>query len=272
MTKIEWTKGDDGMPGRSWNPVTGCTPVSEGCQNCYARRMARRLAGRYGYPKAPHYFNVTLHPERLDEPLRWRKPTRVFVVSMGDLFHNDVPFEFVHQVFESMERAQWHTYILLTKRPERMRQFIDIYSRWRNWPLRGVWLGVTVENQARADERIPLLLQTPAAVRWVSYEPALSAVDFSQWLPGYEWEAIGDGPNIVGTEMVPKAGLDWLVAGAETGPSARPADPTWFRFVRDRCAAAGVPFFYKGAGTAMVHKKHFTYRLIGGQKWEQWPG
>src|SRR3990170_4343202 len=164
-TKIEWAT-------KSWNPITGCTKVSAGCQNCYAKRMAKRLAGRYGYPK-DNPFAVTPHPERLQEPLSWKKPQRIFVCSMGDLFHEAVSFSFVRRVLDIVDSCPQHTFLFLTKRPERMEYY----------PRRNVWLGVSVENQETEDERIPLLLQPPAAKRFVSYEPALGPVDFSAFLP-----------------------------------------------------------------------------------------
>lgn len=281
MTTIEWARNADGSRGRSWNPATGCSPISKGCQHCYAQRMARRLAGRVGYPEYPDHFQVTLHPERLDEPLRWRKPQRVFVCSMGDLFHPDIDIEpeFVSDVLSICTKAHWHTFILLTKRPDRMLVALkEFYSEVRylnslkaDWVAPNIWSGVTVESQLTADVRIPILLQIPAAVRWVSYEPALESVDFTTirdtaWRDNQEWQ-----PGQPMGTMNALNSLDWIIAGGETGPGARPADVSWFRDVRDQCQEAGVPFFYKGAGTATVHKKHFTYRLIGGQKYEQWP-
>lgn len=270
-SKIEWTD-------ETWNPVTGCTKVSVGCKNCYAERMAKRLAGRFGYP-ADKPFAVTLHWDRLEEPLRWRKPRRVFVCSMGDLFHEDVPDEFIGEVFGVVHAASPHIFQVLTKRPERMRDFILRYSA-PGGPLpshRGnLWLGVSVEDQATADERIPLLLKTPAAVRFVSYEPALAGVDFSRWLDPLgqdscincgaderhylsaeeqariRWTDSGDalcgecGHDCCATGHDPA--LDWCIAGGESGPGARPVHPDWLRSVRDQCAAAAVPFFFKGWG------------------------
>ncbi len=245
-TKIEWAD-------RVWNPVTGCTKVSEGCRNCYADRLARRLAGRCGYPKdAP--FRVTLHPEKLDDPLRWKKPARVFVNSMSDLFHKDVPFEFIDRVFAVMAEAHRHTFIVLTKRPERMLEYMsgDRYSARRvfdltsglagkfdcdlYWPLPNVWLGVSAENQASADERIPLLLQTPAAVRFVSCEPMLGPINLSPW--------VDPRLNVINRPQK----LDWLICGGESGPGARPMNPDWARSLRDQCQAAGVSFYFKQWG------------------------
>ena len=169
-TKIEWVINQDGTMGISWNPVTGCTPVSEGCQRCYAKRMSIRLAGRFGYPKN-NPFEVTLRPERLNDPLKWSKPRRVFVCSMSDIFHENVPEIWILTVFAIMAETPQHTYMIITKRPHRMNKVLtsptvanDVWlqtGRGVNaepslWPLRNVWLGVTAENQARADERIPI--------------------------------------------------------------------------------------------------------------------
>lgn len=188
-TAIEWTD-------YSWNPITGCTPISEGCENCYARRMAQRLRGRFGY-SADAPFKVTLHPDRLEEPFRWHKPRKVFVCSMGDLFHEQVPDEYIAKVWEVMSNASQHTFIVLTKRPQRMKEFIErlgwyIHDREGNpteavldkggkYTLKNVWLGVTAENQARADERIPILLGIPAEMRFVSVEPMLGPVDLGKY-------------------------------------------------------------------------------------------
>ncbi len=266
-TTIEWTD-------LSWNPATGCTPVSEGCANCYARRMAQRLRGRFGYP-TDEPFRVTLHPERLEEPLSLRKPRRIFVCSMGDLFHPDVPGDYLDEVFDVMERAPQHTFILLTKRPERMALWMqeryglgcerfhqDVPEKADGFMCRTdpwgrpshVWVGVTCENQAAADERIPILLQTPAAVRWVSVEPMLGPVDFGRWLVCKDcarWGVTAGGRpnNFGGYEMncgLPQ--LNWVVCGGETGPGARPMHPDWVRSLRDQCQAADVPFLLKHRG------------------------
>jgi len=242
-TKIEWADA-------VWNPVTGCSKVSAGCAHCYAERMATRLAGRAGYPKE-NPFAVTLHPGRLDEPLHWRKPRRIFVCSMSDLFHPNVPDEFIKKVWNRMACAAWHTYQVLTKRPERMVSLLRGFL-----PLPHVWLGTSVEDQPTADNRIPHLLRCPAAVRFVSYEPALGPVGLhSLALSGakpsgfidalgnqsgefsFQSHRIGDLPS-----------LDWVIAGGESGPKARPAHPDWFRSVRDQCQAAGVAFFFKQWG------------------------
>lgn len=236
-SKIEWCDA-------SWSPVTGCTPVSPGCQNCYAKRMATRLKGRCGYP-ADEPFRVTLHPERLKEPLRWKKPRRIFVCSMSDLFHDEVPDEFIDDILWRIFGCEHHQFLLLTKRPGRMRDRLTERPRWcseSRWPLHNLWLGVTAEDQQRADERIPLLLQTPAAVRFVSAEPLLGPVDLTKFgylRAGRYFEHDGsEWPNQI----------SWVIAGGETGPGARPAHPDWFRQVRDQCASAGVPFFFRGWG------------------------
>ncbi len=193
MTKISWTS-TNGKPGRSWNPVTGCNgPDNQGpCDYCYAARMAKRLAGRAGYP-ADEPFRPTLHPDRLDQPLKWRKPSRIFVVSMGDLFGDAVPTEYIWRVFHTMWCASYHTFLVLTKRPERMQRLLSYegllesaeHSKLRRMsPLPNLWLGVSITNQADADARIPLLLQTPAAVRFVSCEPLLGPIDLSAYI-GY---------------------------------------------------------------------------------------
>lgn len=236
-SKIEWTE-------YSWNPVSGCTPISEGCQNCYAKRMSKRLAGRCGYP-ADDPFKVTLHPDRLSEPLKWKKPRRIFVCSMGDIFHEEVPDEFIGEIFSIiLDTEHKHTYLILTKRPKRALEWFRKHPKgifvgansfyepiYYRWPLQNVWFGVTTENQARADERIPILLEIPAAVRFVSVEPMLEPVDLSKWI------YCGDRPL-----------LNWVICGGETGPGARPMHPDWARSLRDQCQAAGVPFFFKQWG------------------------
>ena len=203
-SKIEWLARPGTLP-ESWNPVTGCTKVSEGCANCYAERMSKRLAGRFGYPEAPHQFDVTLHPDKLDLPMKWRKPRTVFVVSMGDLFHEDVLTQTIALTWRTMHHAPDHTFLVLTKRPSRMLRFLKTYDIK---PLPNVWLGSTVENDKHYD-RIHDLLQCPAAVRFVSIEPMLGPVDLSYWLD-YD-VSIGERPA-----------LDWIIVGGETGPGARP--------------------------------------------------
>lgn len=225
-TKIEWTDA-------TWNPITGCTPISAGCQNCYAKRMANRLRGRCGYP-ADDPFRVTFHPERLDEPLRWKKPRKIFVCSMGDLFHSAVTDEQLDAVFSEMIAVDRHTYFILTKRPERMAKYV---SGWIDQCRNHIWLGTSCENQQAADERVPLLMRCPAAVRFLSCEPLLGPIDLSA-IPQRDSLKTYDGRPI-----------SWVIVGAETGPRARPMDLDWARSIRDQCAAAGVPFFFKRDST-----------------------
>lgn len=247
-TLIEWAD-------RVWNPITGCTKVSEGCEHCYAERMAHRLAGRYGYPKDKP-FSVVSHPDKTEEPMHWKKPSRVFVCSMGDLFHEDVPFLWIAVVFGVMHTARQHTYMILTKRPKRMKEFFEWFvgPEWRGaWPreYKHVWLGVTAENQQRADERIPILLQIPAAKRFVSIEPMLGPVDLTNLDGGViaaEYRGITLDALIGGRKSETPWHLNWVIAGGETGPGARPAHPNWFRKVRDDCEATGTAFFFKSWG------------------------
>ena len=180
-TKIEWANRP-GTTGETWNPVTGCDPVSPGCKNCYARRMARRLAGRYGYPEAPDEFVPMFHADRLLVPDHWQKPRTVFVASMGDLFHDDIEWIDIADVWKVMEQTPRHTYLVLTKRPQRMFEYImDFWLHFQNRTLPNVWLGVSVEDQEH-DWRIVELLRTPAAVRFLSLEPLLGPVDLSPYL------------------------------------------------------------------------------------------
>lgn len=226
----------------SWNVTTGCTKVSAGCANCWAAGMAKRFPRVHTrpcptYPEqctvtAP-FSEVVCHPDRLGKPLHWRKPRVVFVSLLGDLFHEDVPDDFILKVFLAIAEAPvLHTYLMLTKRPERMRRFLNLTEDWdpSEWPQ--VWLGVTVEDQATADERIPILLDTPAAHRWVSVEPMLGPVDLSDWL----------GPD---PTFHHESGLHQIIAGCESGPKRRPAPHGWFRELRDQCATAGLPLFIK---------------------------
>jgi protein gp37 len=289
-TSIEWTRGDDGSAGATWNPLTGCEKVSPGCDHCYAETLAERFRGTPG-----HYFesgfNLTLRPERLDQPLRWRKPRRIFVNSMSDLFHKDVPDEFIARVFAVMALAPQHTFQLLTKRHARMRALLSSPAftarvadaaylmaagedpniqrpalvaaanaragfaslpsapavRQITWPLLNVWLGVSVEDQQWADIRIPALLETPAAVRWISAEPLLGPIDLSPYLTD-KTELYQD---LDGTDYVAsyRPQLDWVVAGGESGPGARPMHPAWARSLRDQCEETRTAFLLKQWGS-----------------------
>lgn len=328
-TKIEWTE-------RTWNPIVGCTIHSPGCKNCYAMRMAARLEAMAvkpdgnGNPALNHYVGTTESSRRgavwtgnigiapddsFTAPLRRKKPTDYFVNSMSDLFHVSVPFEVIDRVFAVMALTPQHTYKILTKRSDRMREYMNglwqprLFPHLERWQVRpagygvmletkngvlpNVWLGVSVEDQTRADERIPDLLATPAAVRFISAEPLLGPVDIGPWIPTcYECgascglrlaappkverctecgEECGPETEPVFSEGCPKCSgelefvcpdcshamvyqhpdtpnIDWVIAGGESGPDARPMHPAWARCLRDQCAAAGVPFFFKQNG------------------------
>lgn len=289
MSNIEWTD-------KSWNPIRGCTAVSPGCENCYAQRQAHRFSGpgkayegltRLTAHGPKWTGKIRLVPEKLDEPLRWRKPRRIFVNSMSDLFHEDVPFSYIYTCFKVMRDSPRHTFQVLTKRPQRMRDFFD-GCRNSAWPLPNVWLGVSAENQATADERIPLLLETPAAVRFVSAEPLLGPIDFARnglWLCEH-WKT-GDRGNwwwepqsLRGPGQVM---LDQIIIGGESGPSARPCDVDWIRSIKDQCAAASVACFVKqlGAHVTTDHQadnspvweaggRIFTKHSKGGDP-DEWP-
>lgn len=239
-SKIEWTDA-------TWNPVTGCSKVSPGCAHCYAETLSLRF-GWSTRPWLPEYApeNVVLHPERLDQPLRWRQPRRVFVNSMSDLFHELVPDAYIHEVFERMARANWHSYQILTKRPERMAAVIRAY--YARHPGRGAlphaWLGTSIEND-RWTARADALRETPAAVRFISAEPLL-----------------GPLPSLDLTE------IDWLIVGGESGAGARPMDPAWARQLRDRAQATRTAFFFKqwGGRTAGAGG-----RELDGRTWDESP-
>lgn len=217
----------------TWNPVTGCTPVSDGCAHCWARAMH----GRKMWGDRP-FSEVTLHPERLEEPLRRKKPARIGVCLMGDLFHDKVPDGFIDRVFDVMLQCD-HRFFVLTKRPERMESYFTgfLYPALLPNVLKNLWLGVSVENQATADERIPLLLRTPAAVRFVSLEPMLEYVNLTCVSDLYFDALYGFNEG--------KEKIDWVICGGESGPKARPMKEEWARSVRDQCKVAGVPFFMK---------------------------
>lgn len=284
MSKIEWTE-------KTWNPITGCSKVSPGCKNCYALRMSHRLAhnpttkGKYAGTtrktaggQVQWTGKVNWHYKELEVPYNTEKPTTFFVCSMSDLFHEDVPFYFIDQVFLKMAESAQHTFQILTKRPERMAEYLKLFEEephphfdykmmYRqatddhfgnedlilnkdNWPLPNVWLGTSVEDQQQADERIPHLLQCPAAVRFLSCEPLLGPVELGllgttpkEW--GYGYSAIYNH-------------LNWVIAGGESGPGARPMHPDWVRSLRDQCVAADVPFFFKqwGAWGMPTHFKN----------------
>jgi protein gp37 len=242
-THIEWTD-------RTWNPITGCSEVSPGCANCYAARFtATLLAKNPDYAglaildenKKPRFTGeLRFHGERIAEPMHWRKPSRVFVNSMSDLFHESVPNEWLDSIFAQMVNCPRHTFQILTKRPERMRAWCEELLRQGVMPLENVWLGVSVENQRLANERIPVLLDTPAAIRFLSVEPLLGAVDLRAWLPRFTY-----WPH-----------LDWVIAGGESGHNSRPMHPEWALSLRDQCAKFGVPFFFKQWGSWLPIVRH----------------
>lgn len=287
-TKIEWTD-------ETWNPVTGCTEVSPGCDHCYAKTFAERWRGIPGH-HFEHGFDVVLRPERLDQPLRWKKPRRIFVNSMSDLFHNEIPSAYIAEVFAVMALAQQHTFQVLTKRHGRMRSLVsqDLYDLMVKaladrpeftghvrWPLPNVWMGVSVENQQWADIRIPALCHTPAAVRFLSCEPLLGPVDLAlTTVAPVVGARTGHEPRF--TSKVMRRPIHWVIAGGESGHGARPMHPDWARTLRDQCQAAGVPFLFKQWGewapregwtdetTFRVGKKA-AGRLLDGRTWDEYP-
>ena len=236
-SRIEWTEA-------TWNPVTGCTKISPGCAHCYAETFAERFRGVPGHPYEQG-FDLRLWPERLELPLRWRRPRLVFVNSMSDLFHEDVPTSFIVQVFDTMLRANHHTFQVLTKRPERAR----LLSTELPWP-RNVWMGISIENQ-RWTTRIVHLREIPAAIRFLSCEPLLGPLHLDL------------------------SGIDWVIVGGESGHGARPMQADWARNVRDQCAAAAVPFFFKQWGAHDANGvrvgKHKAGRLLDHQTWDEQP-
>jgi protein gp37 len=275
-TKIQWTDA-------TWSPTTGCDQVSPGCDNCYALTMAKRLKAmgqpryqRDGDPRTSGPgFGLTVHHDVLDKPLRWRKPRRVFVNSMSDLFHPQVSDEFIAEVFAVMALTRRHTYQVLTKRPARMRSLLSQPGFFRSvasesyplrdhvgaeigggaspWPLPNVWLGVSVEDQTRADQRIPLLLDTPAAIRFLSCEPLLGPVDLSEHIGCYHDDDVAGGSYVYGPHADPYHRYDgpdlgWVIVGGESGPGARPMHPDWARSLVEQCRAAGVAPFVKQLG------------------------
>lgn len=267
MTSIQWTD-------ETWNPVRGCSVVSEGCRNCYAMKQAHRFSGKgrpyegltKRGPQGPVWTGqIRTVPEVLAAPLHWRKPKKIFVNSMSDLFHEDVPDDFIKLVLRVICAAPQHTFQVLTKRPERMRRFMagtkhcdflgDSWGRRvrRDYKLpdevlgtritslrsENLWLGVSIEDQKTADERIPILLQTPAAVQFLSIEPLLGHISLDQALP---FKKIGGGPASY------QDWPDWVILGGESGPDARPCDIAWFRSIVEECRAASVPCFVKQLG------------------------
>jgi protein gp37 len=234
-SSIEWTDA-------TWNPVTGCTKISRGCDHCYAERFSERFRGVAGHPFTTG-FDLTLRPERLEQPLQWRRPRMIFVNSMSDLFHKMVPRAFVDRVFATMEAAGWHHFQVLTKRSSLMRA----YLRSRYGAGRGpahIWCGVSVEDRPAAS-RIAHLRTSPAGTRFLSVEPLIGPL----------------GP-------VDLAGIDWVIAGGESGPGARPVQVEWLRDLRDQCQAQGVAFYFKQWGG---FRPKTGGRLLDGREWNEFP-
>jgi protein gp37 len=230
-SSIEWTES-------TWNPITGCTKISPGCKHCYAERMAMRLQAM-GQPNYTNGFIVTLHEHALELPLRWKKPQTIFVNSMSDLFHKDVPLEFIEKVFGVMRRASWHTFQVLTKRSTRLLE-LDCEITWPP----NVWMGVSVENKDYSF-RVNDLKQIGAHVKFLSLEPLL-----------------GPLPNL------DLFGISWVIVGGESGPGARPMAEDWVVDIRDQCRVAHVPFFFKQWGGV---RKKYKGRLLQGRTWDQMP-
>ena len=310
-SKIEWTDA-------TWNPITGCTLVDEGCRNCYAAHLItnwpaignhpsrKGLARKNANGESKFTGEVRFNAQWLDQPLRWKKPRKIFVCAHGDLFHESVPDEWIDQIFAVMALAPQHTFQVLTKRPERAREYLSAFKGYQHpgsrvlvglhfareeaagppnasyytrggvapnerpkesplfhathWPLPNLWLGTSISDQPSADLRIPELLATPAAVRFVSYEPALGPVDLACVAPGQHLRGATSREHVVHALMggiwdkllrvadVSGPGLDWVICGGESGPNARPMHPDWARSLRDQCAADDVPFLFKQWG------------------------
>ncbi|RRR75427.1 MAG: phage Gp37/Gp68 family protein [Candidatus Viridilinea halotolerans] len=243
QSDIEWTDA-------TWNPVTGCTEVSPGCDHCYARTFAERFRGVPNHPYEQG-FDLKLWPERLTYPLQWKKPRRIFTNSMSDLFHRDVPDAFILQVFAVMAQAHWHTFQVLTKRPARLVRMVPQISeqlrhhtgRNATWPAH-IWLGVSIETM-QYTWRAEQLRQVPAAIRFISAEPLLGSL-----------------------QTLDLTGINWLIAGGESGPAHRPCDPTWVRELRDQCRISGTAFFFKQWGGRTPKRGG---RLLDGRTWDEYP-
>jgi len=230
-SSIEWTEA-------TWNPVTGCSEVSPGCAHCYAKVFAERWRDVPGHPYEQG-FDLRLWPERLDAPLRWRKPKTIFVNSMSDLFHEDIPFSFIEQIFQTMQAAHWHTFQILTKRHDRLTRLADHLD----WPS-NVWMGVTIENR-RFVHRADALRTVTSAVRFISAEPLLGRLE--------------------GLDL---RGIDWLIAGGESGAGHRRVDAAWVRELRDACEEEDVAFFFKQWGG---HRPKSNGRELDGRQWDEYP-
>lgn len=228
---IEWTDA-------TWNPVTGCTKVSPGCDHCYAETFAERFRGVQGHPYAQG-FDLRLWPQRLNIPLHWKRPRRIFVNSMSDLFHKDIPDDYIRGVFDVMNQADWHIFQVLTKRPSRLVRLSPTLS----WPQH-IWVGVSVETNAYA-WRVDQLRRVPSSIRFVSAEPLLGPLD-----------------------RVDFRGIHWVITGGESGPLHRTCDPSWVRGIRDRCVASGVAYFHKQWGGRTPKSNG---RILDGRTWNEYP-
>jgi protein gp37 len=231
---IQWTDA-------TWNPVTGCTKISPGCKHCYAEKWSQRMRNM-GVEKYQNGFKLTLHPETLGQPLSWKEPRRVFVNSMSDLFHDEIPDEYIGEVLNICGQTPQHTYQILTKRADRLPAWEEDLMRLPN-----VWVGVSVEDQARAQERIVSLLLCGTHTPFVSAEPILGPLDLSDWL---------------------QAGIVWVIVGGESGPMYRPPRAEWIRAIRDQCLKAGVPFFFKQWGG---FRPKSNGRCLDGRTWDEFP-
>lgn len=234
-TTIEWTNA-------TWNPVTGCTKISAGCDNCYAERFSERFRGVAGHSFATG-FDLTLRPNRLEQPLKWRRSKLIFVNSMSDLFHKQIPLPFIDRVFETMEAARWHKFQVLTKRSSLLRKYIQRRYGAGGAPTH-IWLGVSVEDGTKIS-RIRHLQDTPVPIRFLSIEPLIGPVD-----------------------ELPLDGIGWVIVGGESGPRARSMHETWVRAIRDRCVGRDVPFFFKQWGGPLPKSQG---RTLDGREWNEWP-
>src|SRR6266403_3506060 len=234
-TSIEWTDA-------TWNPVTGCTKISAGCDNCYAERFSERFRGVPGHP-FENGFDLQLRPERLEQPLRWREAKMIFVNSMSDLFHKEVPFNFIDRVFDTMEKAHWHKFQILTKRSSRLRKYVNARYPDGLAPPH-IWLGTSIEDGGKKS-RARHIQETKASVRFLSIEPLIGPIG-----------------------KIDLEGIHWVIVGGESGPRARPMLVEWAREVRDQCKAAKVPLFFKQWGGL---RPKSGGRLLDGREWSQWP-
>jgi len=230
-SSIEWTD-------TTWNPVTGCQKISPGCKNCYAERMARRLKAM-GQPRYTNGFRVTLQDDLVERPLQWKLPRVIFVNSMSDLFHKDVPDDFILRCFDVMNQASWHQFQILTKRPERVLEMSDKIE-WTD----NIWMGTSVESQDYV-HRVATLGQVKAKIRFLSIEPLLGPIN-----------------------RMPLSNIEWVIVGGESGPNARPISEEWVRTIRDRCLKYSVPFFFKQWGGVQKSK---TGRELDGRTWDEMP-